>query len=61
VKHSDVDNFRDGNLENTMNSVAALAVILALFTEGEGKLFINPGFYHPEEYLNKRLFFKAHD
>jgi hypothetical protein len=61
VKHSDVDNFRDGNLENAMNSVAALAVILALFTEGEGKLFINPGFYHPEEYLNKRLFFKACD
>jgi len=60
VKHSELDKFHDGNFENAMNSVAALAILLALFIKGgEGKLFIKPGFYHPEEYLQNFLFFKT--
>ena len=59
VKHSDIDKFHAGNFENAMNSVATLAILLALFVKGgEGRLFVNPGFYHLEEYLQDLLFFK---
>ena len=70
VKHSDIDKFHVGNFENSLNSVAALAILLALFGEEESysiRLFYQIGFYlfnRPptpewEEYQLSLLFFKT--
>lgn len=60
VKHSDIGKFQIGNFENTLNSVAALAILLQL-AKPKGvriRLFPNIGFYYPENYLQRLLFFK---
>jgi len=59
VKHFDIDKFQIGNFENTLNSVAALAILLELTSPRSlSRLFPNIGFYHPESYLQRLLFFK---
>lgn len=60
VKHFDIDKFQIGNFENTLSSVAALAILLELTSPRKGlpRLFPNIGFYYPESYLQRLLFFK---
>ena len=59
VKHSDIENYDFGNLENALNSVGAIAILSALLAkEGNRRLFIRPGVYHPENHLLSSLFFK---
>lgn len=59
VKHSDIDRFKVGNFENALNSMAALAILLTLIAKIGTKLFVNIGFFYPEEYLQSLLFFKT--
>jgi len=58
VKHSDIDKFHVGNFENALNSLAALAILLALYQlHYGGRLFPNI-YYSPEKYPESLLFFK---
>jgi len=55
IKHSEIDMFREGNLVNSLNAVASLAVIYALmdFVNGASiRLFDEIGFVEPENAIS---------
>ena len=61
VKHMEIDKIHEGNFENALNSVAALAILLALMEPGGIKIKLFPyiGFFYPKEYMESLLFFKG--
>jgi len=64
VKHSDIDRFQDGNLENALNAVAALAILLSLVrrecrVKSVTLLFPIIGLYDPEEVIGELMLFSA--
>jgi len=59
IKHSDVDNFRDGNLRNAFNSLGALAILFAVMDANNGseiRVFEEIGFVKPEHFVEAFLF-----
>jgi hypothetical protein len=59
IKHSDVDNFRDGNLKNAFNSLGALAILYAVIDSNNGsaiRAFDSIGLVKPESFVEAFLF-----
>lgn len=63
VKHSDIEEYREGNFRNCIISLSALAIIYTLIDSPSRngnriKLFSEIGFVEPDEYRQSLLFFE---
>jgi len=59
IKHSDVDNFKDGNLRNAFNSLGALSILYAVMDTNNGseiRAFEEIGFVRPQSFVETFLF-----
>ena len=59
LKHSEIDNYKDGCLSNAVYGIASLAILYTLMSPNrmaEGRLFSLVGYFRPLEMVKKYLF-----